>query len=126
MTRALYEGDLDIDGLGLERAITLAADRSRAVRALVNFAERRNPATIEVVLDAGQVRRATSEAHGTLSIGESSGGSVAMLQLAPDHLPVGPSFGSTAISAAQLAADTWDLDLEPLEPALDVTGHSVV
>ena len=125
MTRALYEGDLEIDAVGLERAITRAADRARVVRALVNFAERRDPATIEVVLDAGRVRRATSEAHGTLSIGESSGGSVAMLQLAPEHVPVGQSFGGAAISAAQLAADTWNLDLESLEPALDVTGDSV-
>ena len=124
MTRALYEGDLEVDVDWLGRLITQAADESRTIRNGMPFHESRGPDRIDVVLDGERVRRADGERHGSLTIGEASSGSFALLSLDQEHIPVGPSFAATAASAARLTADTWDLELPDLEPATDVTGSS--
>lgn len=120
MTRALYEGELTVDGEWLESTVVEAADRVRVVRNGMPFRESRNSGTVDVMLDGGEVRLASRHRHGEISIGDSSGGSYALLSLEQEHIPIGPSFASAAVSAARLAADTWDLDLPPLHPAPDL------
>ena len=121
MTRALYEGDLTVDGEWLESIVVEGADRVRVVRNAMSFREPRHADSVDVVLDRGEVRRAEADRHGEISIGDASGGSFALLSLEQEHIPVGPSFASAAVSAARLAADTWDLDLPPLQPAPDLS-----
>lgn len=121
MTRALYEGDLEIDAAWLGRTITEAADRTRVVRNLASFGERRDADSIDVALQGGSIAPAGAETHGRLAIGDASSGSLVMLHLDQDHVPRGPSFAAAAVSALELAAHTWDLELGHLEPAPDVT-----
>lgn len=123
ITRALYEGEISLDGSWLESTVVEGADRRRAVRNGMPFSEPRDADRVDVVLDGGEVRPAGRNRHGELSIGDSSGGSYVLLSLDQEHIPVGHSFASAAVSAARLAADTWDLDLPPLHPAPDLSAR---
>lgn len=124
LTRALIEGDIDVDPHELEDVIVQAADRSRSLRIGIPFAEARDQDSIPIEIGESAIRRTREEvAHGTLRIGPAPAGSYALLQPEQEHVPIGPSAATLAVSTARLAAETWDLPLEHLEPARDITGE---
>lgn len=123
LTRALIEGDIEVDPDELENAILPAADRDRSLRIGIPFTETREPASVPIEIGLDSIRRASSEAaHGTLDIGPSPAGSYALLRPEQEHVPIGVSAAPLAISVAYLAADEWNLAIEDLEPAREVTA----
>jgi hypothetical protein len=118
LTRALVEGDLDIDPDELESVIVPAADRDRALRIGIPFAETRDKASVPIAITSDEILRAPAEAaHGTLDIGPAPAGSYALLQPEREHVPIGVSAAPLAVSLAYLAAEEWGLSIEDLEPA---------
>lgn len=122
LTRALYEGDIELDTGWLESIVVSHADNNRVLRAGIPFGEGRDPDTIDVVLNGTALERTGSTPHGTLAIGGSLGGSYVLLKLDQEHIPVGPPAAPIAVSAARLASKTWDLGLLDVTPARDVVG----
>lgn len=118
LTRALVEGDIDVGPDELEDLIVPAADRDRSLRIGVPFAESRSQDTVAIRIEGNAVLGSEDgAAHGTLDIGPAPAGSYALLKPEQEHVPVGPSAAMLAVSVARLAAGTWDLALEELEPA---------
>jgi hypothetical protein len=124
LTRALIEGDIDIDPDELEDVIVQAADRDRALRIGIPFSETGRRGSIPIEITRAWVGRVRTEAaHGTLDIGPGPAGSYALLRPEQQHVPSGVSAAPLAVSVARLAADEWNLSIEPLEPARDVSGR---
>ncbi len=118
LTRALIEGDIDVEPDELEAVIVEAADQNRSLRIGVPFAESRGQDSLPIEIGPDGVRRARDEsAHGTLDIGPAPAGSYALLRPEQRHVPTGASAATLAISVARLAADEWNLVIEDLEPA---------
>lgn len=116
LTRAVVEGDIDVAAAALEDLIVMAADSDRTLRVGIPVSESRAPGSIPIVISDRSIRRAAGMSHGTLDIGPSPAGSYVLLRLEQDHVPVGPSSAHLAISVAQLAANTWDLNIGDLIP----------
>lgn len=124
LTRALIEGDVDVDPQELEDAILRAADRNRSLRIGVPFAGIRSPGSIPIRIGSDAIERAGDEdAHGSLDIGPAPAGSYALLRPDQEHVPIGPSAAGLAVSVARLAAETWGLPPEDIEPARQVSGR---
>ncbi|MDH3247835.1 MAG: ATP-grasp domain-containing protein [Acidimicrobiia bacterium] len=124
LTRALVEGDIDVDPAELENVIVPAADRDRSLRVGIPFAETRSQDSVPIEITLEAIRRAEDEAtHGTLDIGPALAGSYALLRPEQEHVPIGISAAPLAVSVARLAAETWDLALEDLEPARAASGR---
>jgi hypothetical protein len=125
LTRALVEGDIDVDPVELESVIVPAADRERTLRIGVPFAEVRETGSIPIEITPHSIVRAEDEAaHGSLDIGPAPAGSYALLRPDPEHVPSGISAAPLAVATARLAAETWDLIIEDLEPAREVLGSA--
>ena len=125
LTRALIEGDIDVDPEELEDTILSAADRDRSLRIGVPFAEPRSLDSVPIRIGRHAIERARDEdAHGTLDIGPAPAGSYALLRPEQEHVPVGPSAAGLAVSVARLAAATWDLVIEDIEAAREVSSSA--
>lgn len=123
LTRALIEGDIDVDHEELEDTILPIADRDRSLRIGVPFAETRGQDSLPIQITTDAVRHSEGgQAHGTLDIGPAPAGSYALLKPEQEHVPIGPSAATLAVSVARLAAETWDLAIEDIEPAREVSG----
>ena len=121
LTRALVEGDIDVDPNQLESVIVPAADRVRTLRIGIPFAEARQQGSVPIEITPHAIRSADVEAaHGSLDIGPAPAGSYAMLRPDPEHVPSGISAAPLAVATARLATETWDLVIEDLEPAREV------
>ncbi len=121
LTRALVEGDIEVDPVELEEVVVPPADRNRALRIGIPFAETRDKGSVPIAITSSAIRRAPAEAaHGTLDIGPAPAGSYALLRPEQEHVPIGISAAPLAVSLAYLAADEWDLSIEDLEPAREV------
>jgi hypothetical protein len=124
LTRALVEGDIDIDPDELENVVVPAADRNRALRIGIPFAETRDKGSVPITITSGAILRAPADAaHGTLDIGPAPAGSYALLRPEQEHVPIGISAAPMAVSLAHLAADEWNLAIEDLEPAREVSSR---
>jgi hypothetical protein len=122
LTRALIEGDIDVDPTELEDLIVAAADRDRVLRIAIPVPELREPDSIPIVITPTSIERSDGISHGTLDIGSAPAGSHVVLRPEQEHVPVGSSAAALAISAARLAAETWHLDIGDLEPAREPTA----
>lgn len=118
LTRALVEGDIDVDPVDLENVILPAADRDRALRIGIPFAETRGQDSIPIEITGEAIRPAgDGTVHGTLDIGPAPSGSYALLKPEQEYVPIGVSAAPLAVSVARLAAETWNLVIEDIEPA---------
>ncbi len=124
LTRAVVEGDIDVDPEDLERLILDAADRQRSLRIGIPVAETRPADSIPIVISGDVIARTTGEPHGTLDIGPASSGSYVLIRPEDEHIPIGRSAAGLAVSTARLAAETWDLAIGGLQPAVDVGERS--
>ena len=124
LTRALVEGDIEIDPDELESVIVPAADRERALRIGIPFSEARETGSVPIEITPRVIQPAPEGAsHGTLDIGPAPAGCYALLRPEQEHVPSGVSAAPLAVSAARLAAETWNLTTEDLEPAREVSGR---
>jgi hypothetical protein len=117
LTRAIVEGDIDVDPSALEDLIVTAADRKRTLRVGIPVPESREADSIPILIVEDVVERTDGRSHGTLEIGPAPAGSYVLLRPDQEHVPVGRSAAGLAASAARLAAKTWDLAMGDLQPS---------
>lgn len=117
LTRAVIENDLAVSATDLEELVVQSADGERVLRAMVHSAETRDADSIPVRIDGARVHLSEERFDGTIEIGPAAGGSVAMLKVVTDHLPLGQSAAPMAVSMARLASETWDLRVPKLRCA---------
>ena len=116
--RALVEGDLDVPAGDFEQAVCEAVPASRAIRMGVPIEGRHEPATMRLRVAGDSVERADDGME--LALGPSPSGSFLFWKIDPSTVPIGPPFAPVAAAALRIAADTWDLAFEPVEPAAEV------
>ncbi len=122
-TRAVVEGDLDVDPDWLEETVVAGADATRSGGMGVPLAGEVEPAETDVVFSPdGEAVPTDADPDGTLEVGPSgAGGSYLRLRLDPEKVEPGPSVAPKAVAACRLAARLWGIDLADLEPAPDLT-----
>ena len=120
LTRAVVENDVAISAADLEALVVQEADAHRVIRAMVHSVETRGPESIPVRIDGDVIHLGGDDQDGTIDVGPGAGGSVAMLKVDPERLPVGTSAAHIAVAAAQVASRTWDLRVPELVPAVPV------
>ena len=117
INRALIEGeDLDYRPADLGALIVEAADAQRTIRAVCPVS---TPATesidLPIAISRGRVVRCDdSDRHGKLSFGPSAQGGLIMLQVDPEHIPVGRSAAPLVASAFALADEVWEVGIGPV------------
>jgi hypothetical protein len=120
-TRAMIEGDLDIDAGWLEDLVVHSADAIRIATCNMIAPESTVPDRREVSVRGRSVIEAGEEKpDGVLETGPAAAGSYTRLTLEADAIPKGESMAPYAVSAARLAAEIWDLTVPVLSPAPDV------
>ncbi|MEN8234209.1 MAG: hypothetical protein ABFR89_04735 [Actinomycetota bacterium] len=120
--RMLTEGDLDIGAVDLEETIVTAVEANRAGGMLLPLTATHEPAKTGVRFDDGSAVAvdADGENDGTMEIGSAAMGSIIIMKLDSDRMPIGPSVAPRAIQAIDLARELWGIDVPPLVPAPDV------
>ncbi len=117
MTRAVIEGDIDIDPQWLEGTIVESADANRVARMGLPVMAAIPPDRCHLAVRDGHLQIVEREADGTLEVGPSTSGSYVRMTLTPGVVPVGSSLAQIAVRAAVLASQRWGFDLPDLEPA---------
>ncbi len=123
ITRAVVEGDLDVDPGGLEETVVSGADTVRSGGMGVPLAQEVDPAETAVVFrrDRAEAGSVDTEPDGTLAVGPAGGGgSYLRLRLDPEKVAPGPSVAPKAVAACRLAGELWGVELPELEPAPDL------
>ncbi len=122
-TRAMIESDVELDARWLEETVVASADANRVAGCAVIAPETTEPSDVAVRVDGRKVVVAgAGVADGKLETGPASAGSYTRLTLESESVPRGASMAPYAVSAAVLAARTWNLTVPDLEPAPDVLG----
>jgi hypothetical protein len=122
-TRAMIEGDLSLDTEWLEDLVVGSADERRVAASNVIAPESTVPDRLDVIVRGSGILDAGDEhPDGELATGPAAAGSYTRLTLESDAVARGASMAPYAVSAAALAARTWDLTVPDLRPAPDVLG----
>jgi len=116
INRALLEGEeLDYRPAELGELIVEAADARRTIRALCPVpAPAAESVDLPVAVENGRIAVTDGEPHGRLSFGPSAQGGLVMLQVEPEHVPVGPSVAPLVATAFATADEVWDTAIGPL------------
>jgi hypothetical protein len=124
MERLAIAGDLEIESAWLEQTVVEKAARDRRGGMMLPIVE-----TIDAdeagfaFTDDGAVRTDDEEeAAGTLRVGPSTFGSVVIVSLKFERIPVGPSLAPRVPQIIALARALWGVSLPDVEPAPDVHG----
>ncbi len=126
LTRALCEGDLEVDAAWLERTVLDAAGSDRRGRMGLVVREQVEAATTGLAFDGFDARAVGvdhPDAVADLSIGPAVSGSYLLMQFRAEAAPFGHLLAPYAASAAALGSLMWDFDLPALCPAPDLSGR---
>ncbi|MGI9666340.1 MAG: hypothetical protein ACR2N2_04450 [Acidimicrobiia bacterium] len=130
MELMLYEGDMEIDARWLESVVTGWAKGNRRASFMLPTT---SPVTEQTeigfrfgdgdvtAVDLDEQGEPSEETDGTMRIGPSNFGGVALVRLDSDRIERGPSTAPLAIPLMELARDLWDIDLPDCAAAPDVT-----
>ena len=124
----LIEGDLDINAQDLEDTIVSSVETKRSGGMLVPLGATRESAIAGIRFKDGRVVAVdpdNREKDGTMEIGPAAMGSIIVVKLEADRMPVGPSVAPRAIQVIDLARDLWGVEIPPLEAAPDLCSRSV-
>ncbi len=122
MERLAIAGDLEIDAEWLERYVVARASHDRRGGMILPIGETHGPAEARFVFtdEGATTTDDEDEAIGTIQIGPSAFGSVAIVSLAAERIPVGPSLAPRVPQVIALVRELWGVDLPDVAPAPDV------
>jgi hypothetical protein len=122
MERLAIAGDLEIDAAWLERLVVGKAAHDRRGGMMLPIEETHDAAEAGFAFtdDRAVATDDEDEAVGMLRIGPSTFGSVVIVQLESERMPVGPSLAPRVPQVISLVRDLWGVSLPDVVPAPDL------
>lgn len=120
--RMLIEGDIDVEARDLEDTINSVVKTARRGGMLLPLPGTYAPAKTGIRFGpAGAVGvESDAESDGTMEIGSAHTGSIIIVGLQADHMPIGPSIAPKVIQIIDLARELWGVEMPLLKAAPDV------